>query len=71
MVCSSHRSLITEIYRGILEESAGEKRAALETWFGGKEGPQSLFADRILPFDGTAALVGRDDGTKKGNGPPA
>lgn len=48
---------IAEIHRGILEKQAGKKRAALETWFRGKEGPQSLFAGRILPFDEKAALV--------------
>ncbi|WP_313077573.1 type II toxin-antitoxin system VapC family toxin [Agrobacterium pusense] len=48
---------IAEIHRGILEKPAGKKRAALETWFRGKEGPQSLFAGRILPFDEKAALV--------------
>ena len=48
---------IAEIHRGILEKPAGKKRAALETWFGGKEGPQSLFAGRILSFDQKAALV--------------
>lgn len=48
---------IAEIHRGILEKQAGKKRSALETWFRGKEGPQSLFAGRILPFDEKAALV--------------
>lgn len=48
---------IAEIHRGILEKPPGKKRAALETWFGGREGPQSLFAGRILPFDEKAALI--------------
>lgn len=48
---------IAEIHRGILEKPAGKKRAALETWFAGNEGPQSLFAGRILPFDEKAALI--------------
>ena len=48
---------LAEIHRGIIEKPAGKKRAALETWFGGKEGAQSLFAGRILPFDEKAALV--------------
>jgi predicted nucleic acid-binding protein len=48
---------IAEIQRGILEKPAGRKRAALEAWFAGNEGPQSLFADRILPFDERAALI--------------
>lgn len=48
---------IAEIHRGILEKPPGKKRAALETWFGGREGPRSLFAGRILPFDEKAALI--------------
>lgn len=47
---------VAEIHRGILEKPEGKKRAALETWFAGNEGPQSLFAGRILPFDEKAAL---------------
>lgn len=47
---------IAEIHRGILEKPAGKKRSTLEAWFGGKEGPQSLFEGRILPFDEKAAL---------------
>jgi predicted nucleic acid-binding protein len=45
---------IAEIQRGILEKPAGRKRQALEAWFAGPEGPQSLFAGRVLPFDGRA-----------------
>jgi predicted nucleic acid-binding protein len=48
---------IAEIHRGILEKPAGKKRAALEAWFRGPEGPQALFAGRILPFDESAALL--------------
>ena len=48
---------IAEIHRGILEKPAGKKRSTLEAWFGGKEGPQSLFTGRILPFDEKAALI--------------
>jgi toxin FitB len=36
---------------------AGRKRRALERWFAGAEGPQALFAGRVLPFDEAAALV--------------
>ncbi len=42
---------------GILEKPAGRKRAQLEAWLSGPEGPQALFAGRILPFDEAAALV--------------
>jgi predicted nucleic acid-binding protein len=48
---------VGEIRRGILEKPAGPKRIALEGWFSGPEGPQALFADRVLPFDQRAALV--------------
>ena len=48
---------LAEIRRGILEKPAGRKRSALEAWFTGPEGPQALFAGRILPFDERAALL--------------
>lgn len=48
---------VAEIRRGILETPAGKRRAALEAWFAGPEGPQSLFAGRVLPFDEAAAFV--------------
>ncbi|MDP4022192.1 type II toxin-antitoxin system VapC family toxin [Methylobacterium sp. NEAU 140] len=48
---------VAELRRGILDLPAGKKRSALETWFQGAEGPQALFAGRILPFDEAAALI--------------
>lgn len=48
---------IAEIWRGILEKPAGKKRKDLERWFSGPEGPQALFAGRVLPFDEKAGLV--------------
>jgi predicted nucleic acid-binding protein len=48
---------VAEIRRGILEKPRGKKRDALDAWFSGPEGPQALFAGRILPFDDTAGLV--------------
>lgn len=48
---------VAEISRGILELPQGRKREALEAWFAGPEGPQALFAGRILTFDDRAALV--------------
>lgn len=48
---------LAEIRRGLLEKPAGRKRARLESWFSGREGPQALFAGRLLPFDEKAALV--------------
>lgn len=48
---------LAEIRRGILEMPHGRKRAALEVWFSGPEGPSALFAGRILPFDDRAGLI--------------
>lgn len=48
---------VAEIHKGILEKPAGKKRTSLEDWFSGEEGPQRLFANRILPFDEAAALT--------------
>lgn len=48
---------VAEIRRGILEKPAGRKRDELQKWFSGPEGPQSLFADRVLSFGEPAALV--------------
>ncbi len=48
---------VAEIRRGIQEKPAGKKRRELEHWFSGPEGPQALFAGRVLPFDEKAALI--------------
>ena len=48
---------VAEIWFGVLEKPAGKKRAQLESWFAGPEGPQSLFAGRVLPFDERAGLI--------------
>jgi len=48
---------VAEIRRGVLEKPAGKRRDQLEAWFAGPEGPQTLFAGRVLPFDEPAALV--------------
>jgi len=48
---------VAEIHKGILEKPAGKKRTSLQSWFVGDDGPQRLFANRILPFDETAALI--------------
>jgi predicted nucleic acid-binding protein len=60
---------IGEIQRGLLEKPKGKKRSLLEAWFSGSEGPQALFAGRVLPFDEKAALAWAQlmaDGTAKG-----
>lgn len=48
---------VAEIRRGILEKPRGKKRNILDNWFSGPEGPQALFAGRILSFDDKAGLV--------------
>lgn len=48
---------VAEIRRGILQKPNGKRRNDLEDWFGGPEGPQALFAGRVLPFDEAAALI--------------
>jgi predicted nucleic acid-binding protein len=60
---------IAEIQRGLLEKPDGKKRQELDRWFAGPEGPQALFAGRVLPFDEKAALVWARlmaEGKKKG-----
>ena len=60
---------VAEIQRGLLEKPAGKKRAVLEAWFAGPEGPPALFAGRVLPFDEKAARIWARlmaDGTAKG-----
>ncbi len=48
---------VAEIRRGILEKPRGKKRDALDAWFTGTEGPQALFAGRVLLFDDNAGLI--------------
>ena len=48
---------VAEIRRGVLEKPAGRKRDQLEAWFTGPEGPQALFAGRILAFDEKAGMI--------------
>jgi predicted nucleic acid-binding protein len=60
---------VAEIRRGLLEKPAGKKRRELERWFSGPEGPQALFAGRVLSFDEKAGLVWARmmaDGTAQG-----
>lgn len=51
---------LAELRRGILEMPAGKRRDQLEAWFKGPQGPQALFAGRILSFDDEAGLVWAD-----------
>jgi predicted nucleic acid-binding protein len=48
---------VAEVRRGVLEKPAGKRRDQLKAWFSGLEGPQALFAGRVLPFDEAAALI--------------
>lgn len=48
---------LAEIRRGVLEKPPGKRRDQLEAWFTGAEGPQALFAGRVLAFDDAAALI--------------
>lgn len=48
---------VAEIRRGILEKPRGKRRDALDAWFAGPEGPQALFAGRVLSFDEKAGLI--------------
>jgi toxin FitB len=48
---------VAEIRCGILEKPRGKKRDALDQWFSGPEGPQAIFAGRILSFDDKAGLI--------------
>jgi predicted nucleic acid-binding protein len=49
--------VVAEVWFGVLGSPAGKKRTQLESWFAGPDGPQSLFADRVLPFDEKASLI--------------
>jgi len=60
---------VAGIRRGILEKPAGKKRTELERWFSGPDGPQTLFAGRVLAFDERAGLIWARlmaEGTAKG-----
>ncbi|MEH2591121.1 PIN domain-containing protein [Bradyrhizobium sp. AZCC 1721] len=60
---------VAEIRRGLLQKPSGKKRALLEAWFAGPEGPLALFAGRVLAFDEKAGLIWARlmaDGTAKG-----
>ena len=48
---------VAEISRGVLGQPPGRRRERLEAWFSGPEGPQALFAGRVLAFDESAALI--------------
>jgi predicted nucleic acid-binding protein len=53
-ICSMN---LAEIWNGILQLAAGEKRNEQETWFSGPRGPRVVFGGRVLKFDDHAALV--------------
>ena len=49
--------VVAEVWFGVLDSPAGKKRTQSESWFAGPDGPQSLFAGRVLPFDEKASLI--------------
>lgn len=49
--------VVAEVWFGVLQSPAGKRRTELERWFAGAEGPQALFAGRVLPFDEKAGLA--------------
>ena len=60
---------LAEIRKGVLEKPPGKRRDQLDAWFSGPQGPQALFAGRILSFDEKAGLTwaelmaeGKDNG---------
>ncbi|MGZ8362426.1 MAG: PIN domain-containing protein [Caulobacteraceae bacterium] len=48
---------LAEIARGIFEMPQGKKQLQLEAWLRGPDGPEVLFAGRILGFDEAAAMT--------------
>ena len=48
---------LAEIRRSLLRLPAGRRRRDLESWFVGPDGPQAVFASRILAFDEAGALI--------------
>ncbi len=62
---------VAELQRGVLEKPKGRKRTALETWFTGPEGPQAVFAGRVLPFQReSGSRLGTTNGRRHGKGQP-
>jgi hypothetical protein len=53
-ICSMN---LAEIWNGILQLAAGEKRTEQEGWFSGPRGPRVVFGGRVLKFDESAALI--------------
>ncbi len=53
-ICSMN---LAEVWNGILELAAGEKRTEEEGWFTGPRGPRVVFGNRVLNFDDRAAMV--------------
>lgn len=41
----------------VIKRHSDPQREVLEAWFSGLEGPQALFARRILPFNDRAGLI--------------
>lgn len=48
---------VLEIWRAVLATSADAKGMQLRQWLTGADGPEALFAGRILPFDDRAGRI--------------
>jgi len=62
--------VVGEVWLGVLQSPKGKRRAQLENWFTGTDGPRALFRNRILPFDEKASMIwGRlmSDGSRLGH----
>ena len=62
--------VVGEVWFGVLQCPRGKKRAELESWFAGTDGPRALFRNRILPFDEKASLIWArlmSDGSRAGH----
>jgi toxin FitB len=53
-ICSMN---LAEIWNGILQLAAGEKRSKQEGWFSTPKGRRVIFGGRVLKFDDNAALI--------------
>lgn len=53
-ICSMN---LAEIWNGILQLAAGEKRSEQESWFTGPRGPRVVFGGRVLTFDEKAGII--------------
>lgn len=53
-ICSMN---LAEIWNGILQHAAGEKRSEQEGWLAGERGRRIVFSGRVLSFDEKAGAI--------------